>query len=753
MAGAFYRRRGPPGVVEGAPYRAGDLIAGRYEIKEVTGAGPLGFVFRCRDKELDVEVAVKLINPKLLQTDEEREQLFKVIRLGRRLSHQNLARMTEDGDDNGWPFYSTAFLDGLSLRKIIDLRLAKGQVFTLREAEPILGQIANAVTSALKQGPHANLKPENVIVLPDLLKVTDFGLGAALPRTAFVQAQRTRKADRYYAPEFLEGARPDARSDVYSLGVILGELLTGLTPEDGIPDITQHRPELPKAVQDVYRRALAPDPQARFASPADLFQEMSKAAKQAPPMELTPREGFLPPPVPASLQVKPEAPSPLHRGPDEKTVPNGAAPRKFEPPPLDATQPLDAALLMKLMGAIPTDSTQPVDLSALPALPSHATQPMGVRPPVPLLDSPPTKPDSPQAQAPDATQPIQNFLSQLPRPPKGAPPDATMPLDPSLLPLSTLNPDNASTQALQSSALPPPTQPAPSLATPLRRNNATLWLVLLTVGGLITGTLGGYMVLDSLRHRSRGSVSPRPTSPRSATPTSSGGGAAGGPAKGEPGGSPGSGARDARKSPDIKVAAGSKAGRSCPAGMKLVPEGTFKMGTAKDDPMMGFDERALGAVEVPAFCVDEYKYPNQTGAPPLVNVSWPTAKSLCEAKGKRLCSEQEWEKACKGPQSTRFPYGNTFDASACNTEDGAGEDREIAAAGKLSRCRSGYGVADLSGNVAEWTSTVYAGNVDRTQKGGSFDRPDYAARCSARRNGAPSSKSAEVGFRCCANVP
>jgi len=134
----------------------------------------------------------------------------------------------------------------------------------------------------------------------------------------------------------------------------------------------------------------------------------------------------------------------------------------------------------------------------------------------------------------------------------------------------------------------------------------------------------------------------------------------------------------------------------------------------------------------------------------MVNVTWNDDRRLCETKGKRLCTEQEWEKACKGPQSLRFPYGDAFDANACNTERKDGDDREIAGAGAFPLCASGYGVRDLSGNVAEWTATQFAALSDRTQKGGSFDRPDYAARCSARRSGAISAKAAEVGFRCCA---
>jgi eukaryotic-like serine/threonine-protein kinase len=133
-----------------------------------------------------------------------------------------------------------------------------------------------------------------------------------------------------------------------------------------------------------------------------------------------------------------------------------------------------------------------------------------------------------------------------------------------------------------------------------------------------------------------------------------------------------------------------------------------------------------------------------------VTVSWDEAQRACSTLGKRLCAEDEWEKACKGPKGQRFPYGEAFDPDACNTEDVAGTARTLAAAGRSPRCRSGYGVVDLSGNAAEWTASALG--ADRIVKGGAFDRSDFAARCSARKLGAPATRSTTVGFRCCADA-
>jgi formylglycine-generating enzyme required for sulfatase activity len=184
--------------------------------------------------------------------------------------------------------------------------------------------------------------------------------------------------------------------------------------------------------------------------------------------------------------------------------------------------------------------------------------------------------------------------------------------------------------------------------------------------------------------------------------------------------------------------------------MRLVSGGTFKMGT--DSPTEGLDELPLVSKTVASFCIDEFEFPNKAGELPWVNVTWEAAKAQCETLGKRLCTEEEWEKACKGPGNARFPYGSQFDADKCNTADGREKDRELAASGRFAGCRSGYGIADLSGNVAEWTDSRYGDTLDRTQKGGSFARSEYAARCTARKNGVPDSRSPSVGFRCCSEV-
>jgi formylglycine-generating enzyme required for sulfatase activity len=407
------------------------------------------------------------------------------------------------------------------------------------------------------------------------------------------------------------------------------------------------------------------------------------------------------------------------------------------------------------------------------------------------------------------------------------PPDATQRVDPELLAEFMLRPpapppqareateviDSAPLVAQAASAAPEMARPATLAdAQPLTgRGGAVWWLVLLTLSGLVTGSAGGYWLLQRLRaqavpsapglttesmaeaarqaaeraadERRRAELSAaeeqarlQPKAPAPKTEGLSGESqAAVQPAAvkspvAEKAAMDSAHLVDARKQAieekrlaaekaeavksvrSAMVVSASAAEASCPDGMRRVPAGAFRLGTAVEDPMRGFDEPGLTLVEVGQFCIDQFEFPNRRGGAPSVNVSWNDAKRLCEAKSKRLCTELEWEKACKGPGNARFPYGNNYDPATCNTQDEVGEDRQLAASGQFAKCRSGYGVADLSGNVAEWTATAYTSNADKTQKGGAFGRPDYASRCSARKNGSPGSRSAEVGFRCCGDL-
>ncbi len=352
------RKKLNPALLVGAPYREGEVMANRYLVKDAVGVGPLGFVLRCADRDLGIDVSVKLIHPRFVQTGEERAAFTTALEAARRFLHPSLTRLHETGNDQGWPYYTYTFLDGLPLRRIIDLRPGQGQTFALDEVEPILGQLMAALEAAHPTGAHGNLKAENVIVLPDMLKVTDWGVAAGMPRPPLVQAERQKGAHRHFAPEYLAGLGLEPRADVYSLGVLVGEMLTGLTPEDEIPELRLVNPDLPDAIEGFYRRALSERPESRFRSVREMFEAFEsvvegKALAAVAPADTLSEEGFevvdftetqtvvfqpesvvasvspppsapeSPVPVAAQANVASELPAPVEAAPE--TAPRGSA--------------------------------------------------------------------------------------------------------------------------------------------------------------------------------------------------------------------------------------------------------------------------------------------------------------------------------------------------------------------------------------------------------------------------------------------
>lgn len=142
-------------------------------------------------------------------------------------------------------------------------------------------------------------------------------------------------------------------------------------------------------------------------------------------------------------------------------------------------------------------------------------------------------------------------------------------------------------------------------------------------------------------------------------------------------------------------------------------------------------------------CIDLYEYPGGHTIP-RTQVSFRDAAAVCESRGLRLCTDPEWEEACRGPQLASFPYGSSYDPSRCNT-GGKATVGVVRPAGELARCRSASGAYDMSGNVAEWTSSG-------AQRGGSAMRPPPDGRCSHAVRTADTKGQADVGFRCCGDA-
>ena len=201
---------------------------------------------------------------------------------------------------------------------------------------------------------------------------------------------------------------------------------------------------------------------------------------------------------------------------------------------------------------------------------------------------------------------------------------------------------------------------------------------------------------------------------------------------------------------------------TCPAGMAHVPAGAFQAGATGEQVGAALEwpedwnlPRARTERTVEGFCIDRYEYPNERGEKPRVFVTWPDAKALCEEQGKRLCTEDEWTKACAGPEGRLFPYGDTWQAETCNDEVDVGDESGRGESGSWRGCVSQYGVYDLQGNVSEWVSDVH-GYKDsfRVLRGGTMWLSIYGQGCMSRHAHEERGPThGDDGFRCCSAAP
>jgi len=201
----------------------------------------------------------------------------------------------------------------------------------------------------------------------------------------------------------------------------------------------------------------------------------------------------------------------------------------------------------------------------------------------------------------------------------------------------------------------------------------------------------------------------------------------------------------------------------CPSDMEYISAGRFVTGVTEKgvDYLYELCNETVGGCykswftpEMPrriinhkAFCIDKYEFPNRKGAIPDTGVTWAIAEQRCEFRGKRLCAEFEWERACKSTWEFNWSFGDTYEENVCNMTTGA-----VTASGNMPRCRSFENIFDMNGNVAEWVydrpSAKFAKGAAVT-KGGSFnDRPIFS-RCTFKSMVDPRTQNDEIGFRCC----
>jgi serine/threonine protein kinase len=254
----------------------GSTFAG-YEVESVVGSGGIGILYHARQVRLDRPVALKLVEPDVARDPVIRERLRREARMVASLDHPNVVPLYEAGEEGGTVYIVTRWVEGTELGNLI---LSEGFLEPGRAARTA-AQIAAALEVAHEKGlVHRDVKPSNVILTSeDHVYLTDFGLtkraGTAPGLTGVDQMLGTVD---YVAPEQIEGSEPDAPGDVYGLGCVLFEMLTGEPPfagqQGGMAKMWAHvnadpasvrerRPDVPVALEEVIRRAMAKAPEAR----------------------------------------------------------------------------------------------------------------------------------------------------------------------------------------------------------------------------------------------------------------------------------------------------------------------------------------------------------------------------------------------------------------------------------------------------------------------------------------------------------
>jgi tetratricopeptide (TPR) repeat protein len=275
----------------------GSTFAGRYQIIDELGKGGMGKVYRVLDKKLNEEVALKLIKPEISQDKKTVERFSNELKLSRKIVHKNIARMFDLNEEKGTHYITMEYVRGEDLKRLIRKigQLSAGQ------AIPIVKQICEGLGEAHRLGVvHRDLKPQNVMVDEDgNARIMDFGIARSPESKGITGAGVMIGTPEYMSPEQVEGKETDQRSDIYSLGIILYEMVTGRVPFEGDTPFTvgvKHKSEPPKDPKElnsqipeelsrVILKCLEKDKEERYQSASEARSELENIERGIPTTE------------------------------------------------------------------------------------------------------------------------------------------------------------------------------------------------------------------------------------------------------------------------------------------------------------------------------------------------------------------------------------------------------------------------------------------------------------------------------------
>ena len=264
----------------------GQKINDRYQIVRMIGEGGMANVYLAHDIILDRDVAVKILRGDLADDEKFVRRFQREAIAASSLSHPNIVEMYDVGEDDGSYFIVMEYVEGKTLKSLIKRRGS----LTIPEVIDIMLQLTSGIACAHDSFIiHRDIKPQNVLILDDgCVKITDFGIAMALNSNELTQTNSVMGSVHYLPPEQANGSGSTIKSDIYSLGILMFELLTGKLPfkgenaveiaikhmKEAIPSVVEFNPEIPQSVENVILKACAKNPKNRYSSAMDMYNDL-----------------------------------------------------------------------------------------------------------------------------------------------------------------------------------------------------------------------------------------------------------------------------------------------------------------------------------------------------------------------------------------------------------------------------------------------------------------------------------------------
>jgi eukaryotic-like serine/threonine-protein kinase len=270
----------------------GELIAGRYELQQLVGTGGMSSVFRAHDRMLERTVALKILHEQFTRDADYVERFRREARSVAQLAHPNIVTVIDRGEQDARQYIVFEYIDGANLKEVV-----RDGALPIDDVLDLAIQVGRALAFAHNRGlVHRDVKPQNVLLNDEgQAKVTDFGIARSLDVKGLTQTGTVIGTSDYIAPEQARGEQVDPKTDMYSLGAVLYELLTGEVPypgdnfvaiamrhiHDPVPSVLDRRPDCPLRLDAAVSTSMAKDPDDRFGSMEELLGELEVCRAEA----------------------------------------------------------------------------------------------------------------------------------------------------------------------------------------------------------------------------------------------------------------------------------------------------------------------------------------------------------------------------------------------------------------------------------------------------------------------------------------